>query len=132
MADFDRRTGQPIDNYASALQSVEIIFTTPPGQVVLLREAFCDLTKLLGCLMVPTLFAVFKLLVQAAIDAWEPRFVVRNVDVNGSVEELRAGRANFVIEVDWRPRAHLTPPDYTVEGVRTFGLSFIDGYARAA
>ncbi|MCB8835938.1 hypothetical protein [Aurantimonas sp. VKM B-3413] len=132
MTDIDRRTGQPIDNYASALQSVEIIFTTPPGQVVLLREAFCDLTKLLGRLMVPSLFAVFQLLVKAAIDVWEPRFVVRHVDVNGSVDELRGGRANFLIEVDWRPRAHLVPPDFTVEGVRTFGLSFLDGYARAA
>ena len=38
MADFDRRTGAILDNYQSALQSVEIIFSTRIGEMVTLRE----------------------------------------------------------------------------------------------
>ncbi len=131
MSDIDWRTGQPIDNYRSALQSVEIIFTTRIGEMVMLREFGWGGLALLGRLMVPALFSIFKLLVQATIDLWEPRFVVRNVFVDSTVDEIRRGSARFSIEVDWRPRAHLVPPDFTIEGVRTFGLTFLGGIVAA-
>lgn len=126
MADFDRRTGHPIDNYQSALQSVEITFSTYIGSMVMLREFGAGLVELLGRKMTPLLFMVFKTLLKTGIDAWEPRFHVRQVLIGGDADDLRLGEARFMIEVDWRPRAHLTPPDFTVEGVRTFGLVFYD------
>lgn len=121
--DFDRHTGQVIDNYASALQSVEVIFTTRIGETLMLREFGGGLVELLGRLMVPSLFTAFRTLMAAGIDIWEPRFRVRRVDLNGNVDEVRMGHAGFTIEVDWRPRGHLGDP--TVEGVRTFGLRFV-------
>ncbi|HEV7418065.1 MAG TPA: GPW/gp25 family protein [Tianweitania sediminis] len=123
MADIDRRTGAVIDNYASALQSVEVIFTTRNGETLMLRQFGAGLVELLGRLMVPSLFAAFRTLMAAGIDLWEPRFRVRRIDLNGTVDEVRMGRAGFTIEVDWRPRAHLGDP--SVDGVRTFGLTFV-------
>ncbi|NDV88802.1 hypothetical protein GTW51_19080 [Aurantimonas aggregata] len=119
--DFDRRTGAVIDNYASALQSVEVILTTRVGELVMLREFGAAVLPLLGRLMTPQLFGVFRVLLAAAIDLWEPRFRVRRVDVEGGVDALRAGIATIGIEVDWRPRGHLG--DETVEGVRSFALT---------
>ncbi|MGY6705924.1 GPW/gp25 family protein [Roseinatronobacter sp.] len=129
MADIDRRTGKPIDNYASALQSVETIFTTRLGERVMLREFGAGLVELLGRLMTPVLFGTFRTIMAASIDLWEPRFRVRRVDLQGSIDDIRRGRTGFVVEVDWRPRGHLG--DDTVEGVRTFGLAFVSGEARA-
>lgn len=122
MTDFDRHTGRAIDNYSSALQSVEVIFTTRLGETLMLRQFGGGLVELLGRLMVPRLFTAFLTLMAAGIDVWEPRFRVRRVELSGTVDEVRSGRAGFTIEVDWRPRAHLGDP--TIEGVRTFGLRF--------
>lgn len=119
--DFDRRTGAVIDNYASAVQSVEVIMTTRVGELVMLREFGGGVLPLLGRLMTPQLFGAFRVLLAAAIDLWEPRFRVRRIDVAGGVDGLRSGTAAIAIEVDWRPRGHLG--DETVESVRTFGLS---------
>ncbi|SMD10014.1 hypothetical protein SAMN06297251_12724 [Fulvimarina manganoxydans] len=126
MADFDRRTGEMIDNYRSALQSVEVIFTTYLGEEVMLREFGAGLIELLGRRMTPLLFMVFKTLLMTAIDAWELRFQVRHISINGDVDTIRLGEARFMIEVGWRPGAYDTPPDFTVAGVRTFGLDFYD------
>jgi phage baseplate assembly protein W len=129
MADIDMHTGQVIDNYRSALQSVEIIFSTRIGSIVMLREFGAGVVELLGRLMTPVLFATFQQVIGTAIDLWEPRFRVRRVAISGSANGIRLGQANFSIEADWRPRAHLG--DFTVESVRNFNLFFLDRLARA-
>lgn len=121
MADLDQRTGAVIDNYASALQSVEIIFSTRIGEMVLLREFGAGIIELLGRALTPKTVSAFTLLMAAAIDLWEPRFRVRRVLLTGSVDDLRSGRAGVSFDVDWRPRAHLG--DLSVERVETFGFS---------
>ncbi|MDX1730828.1 MAG: GPW/gp25 family protein [Aurantimonas coralicida] len=131
MADIDRRTGAVIDNYQSALQSVEIIFSTFIGEMVMLREFGAGALDRLGRKMTARLFLVFRLALMAGINAWEPRFRVRHIGVNGTVDGVRLGEVRFAIEVDWRPRAHRDPPDFTVESVRTFGLRFLDAGVRA-
>lgn len=130
MADIDDRTGLVIDNYSSALQSVGLIFSTPIGSRVMGRELGAGLMETLGRKVTPSLLSVSALLMQAAIDVYEKRFRVRRVVPTLTVDGVRLGDVGFSIEVDWRPRGHLG--DFTVEGVRTFGLSFIDGLARAA
>ncbi|GHA13360.1 hypothetical protein GCM10007989_04950 [Devosia pacifica] len=128
MADIDRHTGAVIDNFSSALQSVELIFSTRLGEVVLARDFGAGLVELLGRALTPKLIAAFQTLMVVGIDLWEPRFRVRRVSVDGSVDEIRLGRAGFRIEVDWRPRGHLG--DFRVEGVRAFGVNFGNGQAR--
>jgi len=119
VADFDRRTGQVIDNYQSALQSVEIIFSTRIGEMVTLREFGGGALEVLGRALTLRTIDAFRLLLAAGIDLWEPRFRVRRISLTGTVDEIRQGRAGFAIEVDWRPRGHLG--DATVESVQTFG-----------
>lgn len=125
MADIDQRTGEVIDNYASAVQSVGIVFSTRLAEMIMLREFGAGLVDLLGRALTPRLISTYATLMMAAIDIWEPRFRVRRIYVNGSVDQVRLGTVGFSIEVDWRPRAHLGDP--TVEGVRIFGLTFLDG-----
>lgn len=120
--DFDRRTGARLSNYASALQSVEIILFTRLGERVMRREFGAGLIELLGRALTDRLFSAYLLLLAAAIDLWEPRFRVRRVTAGGSVEEIRRGHASFRVEVEYRPNGHLG--DETVEAVRTFGLKF--------
>lgn len=119
MAGIDQHTFRLIDNYASALQSVEIIFSTRIGERVMRREFGAGMLEILGRLLTPRTVSVFQLTLAAAIDLWEPRFRVRAVALTGTVDEIRLGRAGFAIEVDWRPRGHLG--DFTVESVQTFG-----------
>lgn len=129
MTDFDRHTGAMIDNYASALQSVEMILTTRIGERLMLRHFGAGVVELLGRLMTPALFAAYQILLATAIDVWEPRFRVRGVFVTGSVDALRQGAAVLRIEVDWMPRGHFG--DDKVEGVRSFSLGLAGTQLRA-
>lgn len=122
MTGVDRHTGLLIGNYDSALQAVEVIFTTRIGERVMRRHFGAGLVELLGRAMTPSLFAAWQMLLVVGIDLWEPRFRVRAVHVSGSAESLRLGSAGVRIEVDWRPRAHLG--DFAVEAVRSFTLGF--------
>jgi hypothetical protein len=74
--------------------------------------------------MTPRLFAAWQMLLAVGIDLWEPRFRVRGVYVTGSVDALRLGQAGVRVEVDWRPKGHLS--DFSVEGVRSFTIGFGD------
>lgn len=110
--DIDRQTGELIDNYDSAVQAVEVILGTRLNSLVMLREFGGGVIELLGRLMTPALFGAFRTLIVASIDTWEPRFEVKRVDFHGEVDDVRLGRAEFSITVNWRPRGHLG--DFTV------------------
>ncbi len=125
MSGIDRHTGQVIDNYASAVQGIEVILLTRIGSRVLRREFGGGVPELLGRLMTASLFAAFQQLIATAIDLWEPRFAVRRITPTGSVEELRNGHASLIIEVDYRPRGHLG--DDTVESIRSFAINSSGG-----
>lgn len=125
MTDLDRHTYQPIDNFASALQGVEVILSTRIGSRIMRREFGGGIVELLGRALTASLFAAFQQLLATAIDLWEPRFSVRKVSVTGSVEEIRAGTAGLSIEADYRPRGHLR--DFSVERVVSFDIGFRNG-----
>ncbi|MCF1744226.1 GPW/gp25 family protein [Paradevosia shaoguanensis] len=122
MTGIDRHSGAHIDNYTSALQAVEVAFSTAIGERVMRRHFGAGLVELLGRAVTPRLFAAWKILMVIGIDLWEPRFRVRGVYVSASPDALRLGSASVSVEVDWRPRAHLG--DFTVEGVRSFSIAF--------
>lgn len=122
MAGIDRRTGKVIDNLASAYQGVEVIVSTRIGSRIMRREFGGGVAELLGRLVTPALFAAWKQLIATAIDIWEPRFRVRRVLLDGTVDELRLGKIGLTLEVDYRPRGHLG--DFTVERVLSFGIFF--------
>ncbi|MDF2369387.1 MAG: GPW/gp25 family protein [Rhizobiaceae bacterium] len=120
MSGIDRHTGKIIDNFASAVQGIEVILSTRIGSRVLRREFGGGIAELLGRLLTANLFAAFQQLIATAIDLWEPRFHVRRISATGSVDDIRLGKAGLVIEVDYRPLGHLG--DFTVESVRSIAL----------
>lgn len=130
MAGIDRTAFQPIDNLASALQSVEVILSTDIGSRVMRRPFGGGVAELLGRALTERLFALVQQLIGTAIDLWEPRFLVRRVSFSGSVDGIRRGTAKVIIEVDYRPRGHLG--DFTVERNLSFSVSFAGGSASAS
>ena len=71
MADIDRYTGEIIDNERSALQALDVIFSTRIGSMVLLREFGAGVVEVIGRLVRPELLLVFQQLVITAIDGKE-------------------------------------------------------------
>lgn len=125
MVGLDRRTGAMLSNIESAHQAVPFILATRIGDVVLLREFGGGVVELLGRAVTPALFAAWQQLVATAIDLWEPRFKVRRVTLEGTVDDIRSGIAGISIEADFRPRGHLG--DEAVERIVRFGLIFKGG-----
>ena len=129
MAGIDRTTGRPIDNFTSALQGMETIFSTRIGDLITLREFGAGVLELIGRLVRPNLLAAFLQLVATAIDLWEPRFRVRRIVFLATESDLSMGILGLRIEVDYRPRAHLG--DFQVERLTTFSLTFSGGSVKA-
>ncbi len=127
MAGLSRHTFQPVSNMESALQGVEVTLGTRLYSRVMRRQFGAGLIEILGKKLSPKRFAVFMQLIAVAIDRWEPRFKVRRLIPQGTPEQVRAGVVGLTIEADFRPKAHLSPPDYTVERSVSFGLFFRDG-----
>lgn len=120
MAGVDRQTFQPMANFPHALQSIEVILSTPLYSRLMRRHFGGGLLELLGRMISPRLMALFQQLLATSIDLWEPRFRVRRVRFKGTADEVRLGRAGVSVEVDWMPRALLG--DFTVEGTRLFTI----------
>jgi phage baseplate assembly protein W len=120
MSGIDRHTGKLVDGYTSALQSVEVIFSTRIGERVMRRHFGAGLAELLGRATTPALFAAWKTLIAVGIDLWEPRLRVRAVLVSATPGELRLGRAGIQVQVDWRPRA--LAGDFSVASTRSFTI----------
>ena len=123
MAGIDRQTGRVIEPLGSTLQSVEVILGTQLGSRCMRREFGGGVLELLGRGMKPSLFAAWRQLVATAIDLWEPRLRIRRVSLEGTVDDLRVGRAKLVMEADFRPRAHLG--DLAVERRVSLSLQFL-------
>lgn len=130
MAGIDRRTGKVIDNLQSALQGIEVTFSTRLGDRMMRREFGAGLIELIGRLVSAHLLMAFQQLIVTAIDLWEPRFHVRRILFEGSAEQIRLGTARFGIEVEYRPRGHVG--DFTVERLVNFSLTFDGRGVRAA
>ncbi|MEO9902793.1 MULTISPECIES: GPW/gp25 family protein [Alphaproteobacteria] len=127
MAGIDRTTFKVIDNLSSTLQSVEVILSTRIASRVMRREFGGGTVELLGRAITPALLTAFVQLVGVAIDLWEPRLNVRRISLSGTIDEVRAGKAGFVFEADYRPKGHLG--DLTVERVLSFSYNFTTGGA---
>lgn len=122
MTGIDRVTGKLLTPFESACQGVEVALTTAIGQRVMVREFGAGVLELLGRLVNMRLFNAYRQLLATAIDLWEPRFKVRRISLNGTVEEVRLGHIGLVVEVDFRPRGHLG--DFTIDRVAQFSLTF--------
>ncbi len=104
MAGINAETGQPLDGYQHVLQSVEKILTTPIGARVMREWCGNPGLKLLGENMTEETILLWFNIVYMLIELFEPRLRVLGFDV----EDLdRLGFADFVMDVEYRPYAHL-------------------------
>ncbi len=114
---INRATGKSLGDWEHVVQSVEVIFTTRIGERVMRRHFGSSAPVLLGRAMTAANVLRFWSMLALALDLWEPRFrVVRVGIVEQSAEVTRQGHMSFFIEGEYRPRAHLSPPDFTPEG----------------
>lgn len=130
-AGIDRYTGKTIVGWPHVVQSVEVIFSTQIGERVMVREFGAGHPVLLGRAMTPDNVLRFFTLIVVALELWEPRFkITRVLPQPESAEQARLGRMSFVIEGEYRPRAHLGDP--TPEDVgRRIAVSASDAAFRA-
>lgn len=116
---FDRYTGQIVYDWAHVLQSLDVIFTTRFGERVM-REWFGSaVPNLLGRNLTPREVVPYFAAICAAVEMWEPRFRVTNIQV---LEATRTGRLSLFIDGVYRPRALYG--DYRTEGPRKLSLDF--------
>jgi phage baseplate assembly protein W len=104
MAGIDARNGHVLDGFEHVLQSLEKILNTPQGARVM-REWFGNPgLKLLGENMTDETILLWFNIIYMLIELFEPRLRV----VNFQVEDLdRQGFADFTMNVEYRPYAHL-------------------------
>lgn len=114
---INRYTGAALSDFEHVVQSVEVLFSTQIGWRVMRRQFGSPAPILLGRAMHANNVVRFFYLIYVALEMWEPRLRYVRVRPEGSPEELRLGHMRFFIDVEYRPRAHLNPPDFTPEGV---------------
>lgn len=120
MVGVNRHTLQVQSNFDNALQAVEVIISTRLYSRVMRRSFGGGIAEILGRAMSPGLMGLFQQLLATSIDLWEPRFRVRRVTFEGSLDAVRLGNAGVSIEVDWRPNA--LRGDFRVSGSKQFRL----------
>lgn len=104
MAGVDATTGKPLDGFAHVLQSLDKILNTPQGARVMREWLGNPGLKLLGENMTEDTILLWFNTVYMLIELFEPRLRV----IGFSVDDLdRAGFADFTMDVEYRPYAHL-------------------------
>ena len=122
MSGIDRRTGKPLTGFAHVRQSLGVIFETPPGTRVLARDFGLPWHSIIGKLARRRAVLRFWTLVAILTSIEEPRFPIRRfIPGANDVDKFRAGDVAFIMEGEYRPRAHLG--DMSVESIRQVGLA---------
>lgn len=117
---MDAATGARLTGWAHVEQSLREIFLTAFGHRVMREWWGSFVPYLLGRNLTVRETAPFFAAITSAIEQWEPRFRVTQIEI---VEITADGRLRFFIAGEYRPRAMLG--DFTVEG----GARRLDAYA---
>lgn len=113
MATYHYITGDILDGFDEVAQSIQrYIMPTSFGERVQLEEFGSYIPKILQKPLSADLVSVAIWSVTLAVELWEPRFKIKRVLANSTVDDWRAGKLNFTLIGDYRPRAHLG--DFTV------------------
>jgi uncharacterized protein len=109
-------TGKHITGWAHVQQSIRIILTTLVGSRVMRRDVGSDVPRLIDAPMTDTVILAVYVAVATALDRWEPRFRLTQVEFTGSI----TGQLDLVLTGIWMPRGHLgdTTPANDKGGLR--------------
>ena len=97
MAGLNRTSGRKIDGWEHCWQSIMDILTTPIGTRVQRRDYGSLIPRLMDRPMGQDMLVEFSLAIADALERWEPRFRLSDVDVqkagsDGSLEIIVNGR----------------------------------------
>lgn len=95
---------QMIDRDSSVKQSIKLILSTATGERVMRPEYGCDLDQLVFMQNDQTLLGLAIHLVRKALERWEPRIEIRNIDAEFNQGE--PGRMDILL--DYRLRNSTT------------------------
>jgi uncharacterized protein len=112
-------TGGTIKGWDHVVQSLQDIFYTRFGTRVMREWYGSFVPNILGRLITPQEVTPFFMAVTSAIEQWEPRYRVTQIQV---VKVTRQGELHFFLDGEYRPRAMFG--DFSVEGARR-----VDAYA---
>ncbi len=122
---LNRNDGTPLSDWAHVEQCEQVIFTTRIGSRVMRRTFGSAVPGILGKNLVPSTMLKFWTAICAAIDLWEPRTRVTNIDYPrppNSASTMAAGQLSFQVVQNYMPDA--LQGDFTVSPVPqtlTFG-----------
>lgn len=112
-------TGGTISGWEHVVQSLQDIFYTRFGSRIMREWYGSFVPNILGRLITTQEVMPFFVAVTSAIEQWEPRYRVTQIQV---VKVTREGALHFFLDGEYRPRAVFG--DFTVEGARR-----VDAYA---
>jgi phage baseplate assembly protein W len=116
---IDAVTGSLVTGWEHVIQSLRDIFDTRFGSRVMREWYGSFVPNLLGRLITPQEVTPFFAAITSAVEQWEPRFRVTQIQV---VTVTRDGQLHVFLDGEYRPRALYG--DFTVEGARR-----LDAYA---
>lgn len=112
-------TGGTITGWEHVVQSLQDIFYTRFGSRIMREWYGSFVPNILGRLITTQEVMPFFVAVTSAIEQWEPRYRVTQIQV---VKVTREGALHFFLDGEYRPRAVFG--DFSVEGARR-----VDAYA---
>ena len=112
-------TGGTLTGWPHVVQSLQDIFTTQFGTRIMREWYGSFVPNILGRLITPQEVTPFFVAITSAIEQWEPRYRITQIQV---VKVTREGALHFFLNGEYRPRAVFG--DFTVDGARR-----VDAYA---
>ena len=116
---LDAATGGILTGWGHVVQSLRDIFDTRFGSRIMREWYGSFVSNLLGRLVTPDEVVPYFAAITSAIEQWEPRFRVTQIQV---VKVTRDGRLHVFLDGEYRPRA--VYGDFSVAGARR-----LDAYA---
>jgi hypothetical protein len=116
---LDATTGSILTGWEHVVQSLRDIFDTRFGSRIMREWYGSFVPNLLGRLVTPDEVVPYFAAITSAIEQWEPRFRVTQIQV---VKVTRDGQLHVFLDGEYRPRA--VYGDFSVAGARR-----LDAYA---
>lgn len=104
--DLNHTTGGSVDGWSEVQQAILTILSTPIGSRVFRRDFGSNVPDLIDAPMTQDSILALYVAVAEALELWEPRFELTDVDIRGAA----TGQITLTLIGNHLPRAHLGDP----------------------
>ena len=101
--DLNHNSGAAIDGWAHVVQSIQTVLSTRMNTRVFRREFGSDIPALVDGPMNESSVLALYVAVAEALERWEPRFELTDVQVEGNED----GSITMTLSGTYRPNAHM-------------------------